>query len=239
MVDGGRPRETLRKIREFYPVALHGVSMSLGSVDGVDADYLRRLKALVDEVDPMVVSDHLCWTRTGGFNSHDLLPVPYTRDALDVVCDNLNRAQDALGRSLLVENPSSYVTFVEAEMHEWEFLADLCLRTGCGLLLDVNNVYVSACNHGFEAIDYVAGTPLQHVHQVHLAGHTRGSNLLIDTHDQPIADPVWDLFQTIIPKLSGAAVMIERDDNIPPLTDLLNELAIARSIAAEGCRLWA
>lgn len=239
MVPGGRPRDVLRRVREFHPVALHGVSMSVGSADGVDRDYLLRLRALADEIEPMVVSDHLCWTRLGAFNSHDLLPVPYTAEALDVVCDNIGRAQDVLGRTMLFENPSSYLAFTNAEMSEWEFLAEMCRRTGCDLLLDVNNIHVSAVNHGFDARRYIAGVPLERVRQIHLAGHTRGKELLIDTHDQPVPDPVWLLFAAVMETVSDVAVMIERDDNIPPLRALLDELAIARTIALEGIDAWA
>lgn len=239
MVPGGRPRDILRRVREFHPVALHGVSMSLGSADGVDRDYLLRLKRLADEIEPMFVSDHLSWTRTDGFNSHDLLPLPYTAEALDVVCANIDRAQDMLGRTLLIENPSSYVTFSISEMTEWEFIAAMCRRTGCDLLLDVNNIHVSASNHGFDVRDYVEGIPFDRVRQIHLAGHTQGHDLLIDTHDQPVPDPVWMLFALATERVVDIAVMIERDDNIPPLDELLNELTVARSIVAEGIAAWA
>lgn len=239
MVPGGRPREILRRVREFHPVALHGVSMSLGSAEGVDRDYLLRLRALVSEVEPFVVSDHLSWTRTGGFSSHDLLPLPYTSEALGVASDNIERAQDILGRSLLVENPSTYLSFAESEMTEWEFISALCDRTGCGLLLDVNNIYVSATNLGFNALDYVTAIPFDRVHQIHLAGHTQGHELLVDTHDQPVPDPVWTLFAQVMRRAGPVAVMIERDDNIPPLAELLDELAVARSIAEQGAVAWA
>ena len=152
MIPGGRPREVLRQARALHPVALHGVSMSIGSAEGVDPDYLRRLRLLVDDVEPFAVSDHLCWTRTGGFNSHDLLPLPYTAEALDIVCDNIDRAQEVLGRQMLIENPSSYVSFRHSDMSEWEFIAEMVRRSGCGLLLDVNNIFVSASNHGFDEI---------------------------------------------------------------------------------------
>ena len=234
MIPGGRPPDILRRVRGAYPVALHGVSMSLGTAGGVKDDYLRRLRALVDEIQPFVVSDHLCWTGTGGFNSHDLLPLPYTAEALDVVCANISRAQDALGRTMLVENPSSYVHFTASEMTEWEFLAEMCRRSGCDLLLDVNNIHVSAANHGFSAADYIAAVPMDRVRQIHLAGHTARGNLLIDTHDQPVPDPVWRIFADVMARASGVAVMIERDDNIPPLADLLAELDHARELASEA-----
>jgi uncharacterized protein len=230
MVDGGRPLDILRRVRDRHPVALHGVSMSVGSADGVDPDYLRRLRALADAIDPLFVSDHLSWSRIEGFNSHDLLPLPYTQEALGVVCDNVSRAQDALGRTMLIENPSSYVAFA-GEMTEWEFLAALCTRTGCGLLLDVNNIFVSANNHGFDAIAYLDGIPADRVRQIHLAGHSQGRDLLIDTHDKPVPPSVWSLYAAALARLGPVATMIERDDDIPPLADLLEELAVARGIA--------
>jgi uncharacterized protein (UPF0276 family) len=232
MVAGGRPRHILRKVRERHPVALHGVSLSVGSAHGIDADYLVRLRALVDEVEPLFVSDHLSWSRVPGFNSHDLLPLPYTAEALEVVCANLGRAQDALGRTMLIENPSSYLAFAQSEMTEWEFLKAVCDRTGCGLLLDVNNIHVSAVNHGFDPVAYVAGLPLDRVRQIHLAGHSRGERLLIDTHDKPVPPPVWALFAHVMDRVGPVAVMIERDDDIPPLGDLLEELDVARTVTS-------
>ncbi len=236
MVPGGRPRHILRQIRERHPVALHGVSMSVGSADGVDRTYLARLRTLVDEIEPMVVSDHLCWTRIEGFNSHDLLPLPYTEEALDIVCSNIGVAQDMLGRTMLIENPSSYVAFDDAPMSEWEFLDAMCERTGCGLLLDVNNIYVSATNHGFDARDYLAGIPADRVAQIHLAGHSQGQHLLIDTHDKPVPPPVWALYEAALARVGPVATMIERDDDIPPLAELLDELDVARGIARFDAR---
>ncbi|MET0308927.1 MAG: DUF692 domain-containing protein [Sphingomonas sp.] len=236
MVDGGKPRQVLRDVRARYPVALHGVSMSLGSADGLDGAYLARLRALVDEIEPLFVSDHLSWSRIEGFNSHDLLPLPYTNEALDLVAANIARAQDALGRAMLVENPSTYIDFAPADMTEWQFLDALCARTGCGLLLDVNNVFVSATNHGFDPIEYLDGIPADRVRQIHLAGHSQGAELLIDTHDQPVPPSVWDLYAHVLPRLGPVATMIERDDAIPPLADLLAELTMARQIGAAATR---
>jgi len=236
MVDGGKPRQILRDVRERYPVALHGVSMSIGSADGLDGAYLARLRALVDEIEPLFVSDHLSWSRVEGFNSHDLLPLPYTREALDVVCANIGRAQDALAREMLIENPSSYIDFAPADMSEWQFLDAVCARTGCGLLLDVNNVFVSATNHGFDPIAYLDGLPHGRVRQIHLAGHSQGRDLLIDTHDRAVPGSVWDLYAHVLPRLGPVATMIERDDDIPPLSDLLKELDVARRIARETHR---
>lgn len=191
-----------------------------------------RLKALVVAVDPLYVSDHLSWSRTGRFNAHDLLPLPYTDEALDVVCANIARAQDALGCALLFEHPSSYLAFADGSMTEWDFLARMCERTGCGLLLDVNNVYVSAANHGFDPFAYLDGMPAERVRQIHLAGHSQGESLLIDTHDRDVPDGVWALYAHAVARCGPVATMIERDADIPPLPDLLAELAIARRLGA-------
>lgn len=232
MIDGGRPRDVLRRVRERHAVALHGVSLSIGSADGLDRDYLRRLRALADEIEPLFVSDHLCWTRIEGFSSHDLLPLPYTEEALDLVCENIGLAQDMLGRTLLIENPSSYMTFAHSTLSEWQFLAAMCARTGCDLLLDVNNIYVSAMNHGFDALEYLDGVPADRVRQIHLAGHSQGKEMLIDTHDSPVAAPVWALYERALRHVGEVATMIERDDTIPPLAELLTELDMARAIDA-------
>jgi uncharacterized protein (UPF0276 family) len=205
MVEGGRPRDILRRVRARHPVALHGVSMSIGSVDGLDPDYLHRLRALADDIEPLFVSDHLSWSRIEGFNSHDLLPLPYTEEALGVVCANIGHAQDALGRTMLIENPSSYIAFA-GDMTEWEFLDAMCARTGC------------------------------RVRQIHLAGHSQGRDLLIDTHDRPVPASVWSLYEATLRYVGPVATMIERDDDIPPLAELLDELDMARSIAATRIR---
>jgi uncharacterized protein (UPF0276 family) len=230
MVDGGQPRHILRRVRERHPVVLHGVSMSIGSADGLRQDYLRRLRALADEIAPLYVSDHLSWSRIDGFNSHDLLPLPYTGEALDLVCANIDQAQDALGRSMLFENPSSYLQFPGA-MSEWEFMAEMCRRTGCGLLLDVNNVHVSAVNQGADPFASLAGVPLERVRQIHLAGHSRSGELLVDTHDAPVPDSVWALYAAARARCGPVATMVERDAAIPPLAELLAELEVARTLA--------
>lgn len=234
MVAGGRPLATLDRLRERYPMVMHGVSMSIGSADGVDLAYLHRLRTLTDRVRPAWVSDHLCWTGVHGRNTHDLLPLPYTEEALAVVCENIGLAQDVLERPLVIENPSSYLTFAVSEMSEWAFLSEMCARTGCALLLDVNNIHVSAVNHGFDAMAFLNGVPVDRVWQIHLAGHTPNGDLLIDTHDQPVPDPVWRLYDAACRRFGPVATMIERDDNIPPLEDLLAELDIARIVAAEA-----
>lgn len=234
MVDGGRPLATLDAIRERYPVAMHGVSMSIGSTAGLDRDYLDRLKLLADRVRPLWVSDHLCWTGFNGHNTHDLLPLPYSEEALDTVCANIAVAQDVLERPMLFENPSSYVQFADSGMTEWDFLAAMCDRTGCYLLLDVNNIYVSSRNHGFDAGSYLAAMPADRVRQIHLAGHSEGEAMLIDTHDSPVSANVWWLYQAARRRFGPVATMIERDDDIPPLVDLLAELDIARCHAAQS-----
>ncbi len=234
MVDGGRSLRILEQVRARHPVIIHGVSMSIGSAGGLDEGYLSKLKRLEQRIDPLWVSDHLCWTRTSAHNSHDLLPLPLTEEALQVVCDNIDRAQSYLGRPMLFENPSSYITFPEDEMAEWEFLSEMTRRTGCYLLLDVNNIYVSAQNHGFSADDYLAGLPLERVRQIHLAGHTPGE-IIIDTHDREVCDDVWALYAKAMAMIEQpVATMIERDDKIPPLPELLTELDCARSLARES-----
>lgn len=232
MGEGGRPLHTIDRIREIYPVAMHGVSMSVGSADGLNPEYLAKLKKLAQRVQPLWVSDHLCWTGIDGFNSHDLLPLPYTEEALEIAAKNINYAQDFLERPMLIENPSSYLTFADDALTEWEFLNELMARTGCYLLLDINNIYVSGTNHGFDPMVYLDAIPADRVRQIHLAGHSAGRDgLLIDTHDQPVPDPIWSLYAQVIDRFGDVAVMIERDDDIPPLEDLLAELEMARTFS--------
>ena len=238
MVDGGRPLAVLDRVRAAYPVAMHGVSLAIGAAQGLDPAYLAKLKLLADRIEPLWVSDHLCWTGVDGKNSHDLLPLPYTAEALDLVCTNIAVAQDALGRPLLFENPSSYLTFADDELTEWEFLGEMTRRTGCYLLLDVNNVYVSATNHGFDPRAFIDGIPAGRVRQIHLAGHAPG-DVLIDTHDRAVCDAVWQLYRHACARFGPLATMIERDDAIPPLAELLAELDQARAIAQATERLAA
>ena len=237
MIEGGRQLRILEEVRERHPVILHGVSMSIGSAGGLDDGYLARLKALAERIEPLWVSDHLCWTRTSAHNSHDLLPLPLTGEALDAVCANIDHAQNTLGRAMLFENPSSYLTFPEDEMTEWEFLSEMARRTGCYTLLDVNNIYVASRNHGFSAQDYLAGLPLDRVRQIHLAGHdpaTQDRPVIIDTHDREVCNPVWDLYAQAMQMIDQpVATMIERDEHIPPLVDLLTELDRARGAKLE------
>ncbi|WP_257543791.1 DUF692 domain-containing protein [Sphingopyxis sp. DBS4] len=232
MVPGGRPLAMLDRIRADYPMVMHGVSLSIGSDEPLDRAYLADLKALAERVEPLWISDHLCWTGIDAHNSHDLLPLPYDAPALQCVVDNIGRVQDFLGRRILIENPSSYVTFRSSDRSEWDFLADMAERADCLLLLDVNNIYVSARNHGFDPLDYLAGLPAGRIQQIHLAGHSDMGDYVIDTHDADVCDAVWNLYARAIAMFGPVATMIERDDNIPPLADVIAELDRARTVAA-------
>ncbi len=231
MVDGGKPLAILDRIRADYPMAMHGVSLSIGAIKGLDTDYLNRLKALEQRIEPMWVSDHLCWTGAHGRKLHDLMPLPFTNEAVKVVGRNVQQAQEALKRPLVLENVSSYLEFTTSEMNEWEFLTEICQTTGCKLLLDINNIYVSAFNHGFSPSDFINGVPVDSVIQFHLAGHQDNGNHLIDTHDHPVCNDVWDLYRQALKSFGDVPTMIERDDKIPPLPELLAELDIARTLA--------
>ena len=235
MVPGGKPLAMLDAIRERYPMVMHGVALSIGAVNGPDPAYLRRLAALARRVQPMWVSDHLCWTGVHGRPLHDLLPLPYSEEALRVVVRNVQRVQDALGRRILLENVSSYVEFTASRMNEWDFVCRVCEEADCDLLLDVNNIHVSAVNHGFDALTYLHHMPRRRVRQIHLAGHTDNGDHLVDTHDHPVAGAVWSLYRQALQILGPVPTMIERDDHIPPLDELMDELDVARGIAAEVC----
>ena len=232
MVKGGMPLYWLDRIRRDYPMALHGVSLSIGTTDPLDTAYLDGLKVLADRVQPMWVSDHLCFTGHGGLNMHDLLPLPYTEEALDHVAERVRRVQDHLGRRLVLENVSSYVTYAASELTEWDFIAALSERADCDILLDVNNVYVSAFNHEFDALAFLRAMPRARVRQLHLAGHTHKGSHIIDTHDHPIVPDVWELYAEAVKLFPGVPTMIERDADIPPYAELLAELDQARGIAA-------
>ena len=236
LVDGGKPLHFLDRIREHYPMVMHGVSLSIGSSDPLDLDYLAGLKRLAGRIQPEWISDHLCWTGIDGRNLHDLLPLPYTEEAIAHVAGRVSRVQDYLGRRILLENVSSYVTYTDSRVPEWEFLTAVAERADCWILLDVNNVHVSAHNHGFDALDYLGGVPSERVRQIHLAGHSHNGSLLIDTHDHPVPDPVWELYVEAIARLGPVSTMIERDDDIPPLAVLLDELARARALATSTDR---
>lgn len=216
MDSGGRPGHVLRRIAERYRVVLHGVSMSIGSSSPLDFDYLRRLKALAHAVRAAWVSDHLCWTGVQGVNSHDLLPLPLTEEALGHVIARVRTVQDVLERPLILENPSSYIRFAHATMTEPAFLRQLCEETGCGLLLDVNNVFVSCFNDGSDPLDYLAAYPFERVVQMHLAGHQHCGSHIIDTHDQPVCADVWELFRIAWQRTGGVSTLLEWDGNIPP-----------------------
>ena len=233
MVNGGKPKHYLHTIRESYPMVMHGVSLSIGSTDPLNTIYLKQLKVLVNELQPEWISDHLCWTGAHQVNSHDLLPMPYNNEALSHIVDRVSEVQDYLGQPILMENVSSYITYVESEMTEWEFLNEVAKRSGCNILLDINNIYVSARNHNFSTQDYLNGISKEKVRQFHLAGHTDYGDYVIDTHDHPVADPVWALYKDALKRFGMISTMIERDDNIPPLNDLLAELEVAKRIAKE------
>jgi uncharacterized protein (UPF0276 family) len=228
LVPGGKPLAHLDAIRRDVPMVMHGVSLSIGSADPLDARYLKELKALADRIEPAWISDHLCWTGVDHHNLHDLLPLPYTEAALRHVAERVLRVQEALGRRLLLENVSSYVGWAADEMSEWQFIAELAKRADCELLLDVNNVFVSAVNHGFEPEAFIDAMPAERVRQIHLAGHETTDEGLVDTHDHPVCEEVWALYRHTIARLGPVPTMIERDDNIPPLAELIEELARAR-----------
>jgi uncharacterized protein (UPF0276 family) len=231
LVDGGKPLYYLQRILERYPVVMHGVSLSVGSSGALNLAYLQRVKKLADWVKPVWVSDHLCWTAVNGINLHDLLPLPYIEKNIQLVVEHINQVQDYLGRQILIENVSSYLTYRQSEMTEWEFLAEITERSDCYILLDVNNIFVSAFNHDFLAEDYLRGIPRERVKQIHLAGHSHQGNYIIDTHDAPVAQPVWDLYARALHYFGNVSTMIERDDNIPALAELVAEVNQARLIA--------
>ncbi len=234
MVPGGKPLHYLDAIRRDYPMVMHGVSLSIGSTDPLDRGYLAALKALASRVDPAWISDHLCWTGVDHQNLHDLLPMPYTEAALRHLTERIDQVQDHLGRQILLENVSSYVAFANDELPEWDFLSELAQRADCLLLLDVNNVYVSSVNHGFDPRRFIDRLPGDRVRQIHLAGHEDHGDYLVDTHDHPVCNAVWDLYAYAVERLGQVPTMIERDDNIPALPELLAELDQARAIASRA-----
>jgi uncharacterized protein len=230
LVPGGKPLHYLMRIRERYPVAMHGVSLSIGSTAPLDLDYLRQLKELAARVQPAWISDHLCWTGVAGRNTHDLLPLPYTQEALANTVERVRQVQDVLGQRILLENVSSYVAFRDSRLTEWEFLTEIAARADCRILLDVNNIYVSSVNHEFDPLEYLAAIPPERVQQIHLAGHENHGAYLIDTHDHPVPDRVWELYAMAVRRFGRVSTMIERDDHIPPLAELSAELAQARAL---------
>lgn len=233
MVPGGKPLAMLDAVLERYPVAMHGVSLSIGSTDGLDLQYLADLKQLARRAQPLWISDHLCWTGVAGRNAHDLLPLPYSEEALRLVVRHVGQVQDALSQRILLENVSSYLEYRSADMSEWEFLRRVAEEADCLLLLDVNNIYVSSINHGFDARAFMRHLPAERVQQIHLAGHSDHGDYIVDTHDHPVAEPVWALYREACLLFGEVATMIERDDHIPALAELVAELDRARAIAAE------
>lgn len=220
MVPGGKPLDYLDKIRTDYPMVMHGVSLSIGSTDPLDPDYLKSLKQLIQRVQPHWISDHLCWTGVNGTNSHDLLPLPYNEATVAHIVDRVGQVQDILGRRILLENLSSYVTYKSSEMTEWDFINEISRRADCHILLDLNNIYVSAHNHQFDPVDYLNGIDVDRVMQFHLAGHSYNGEMIIDTHDHDVCDPVWALYATSLKRFGAVSTMIERDDDIPEFTQL-------------------
>lgn len=239
MIRGGRPLRILEQARRVAPVVLHGVSLSIGSTDPLADDYLDDLVALAERVEPAWISDHLCWGSVGGHYAHDLLPLPYTEEALAHVARRIDRVQERLGRQILIENVSSYLTYVQSAMPEWEFLSEIARRSDCGVLLDVNNVYVSAVNHGFDPSAYIAGIPPARVGQVHVAGHTDEGTHLLDTHDAPVRAEVWDLYRQVVARVGRVSTLVEWDEHIPSWSVLVAEAERARSVEREVLALHA
>lgn len=233
LVPGGKRLHYLDAIREIYPVVMHGVSLSIGSCDPLDWDYLKQLKELANRVKPAWISDHICWTGVNGTQIHDLMPLPFTEEAVRHVAERVKQVQDYLGCRILLENVSSYVTYNSSAMTEWEFMTAVAEEANSLILLDINNVYVSAFNHHFDPLDYLRGIPVNRVQQFHLAGHCNLGTHIIDTHDHDIIDKVWDLYRFAVKHYGYVSTMIERDDNLPPIAELLLELQQARTIAEE------
>jgi len=233
MAAGGRPIAVLEKVRRDSPVALHGVSLSIGSTDPLSAAYLADLARLVERIEPALVTDHLCWGSHRGRYVHDLLPLPYTEEALAHVAARVAAVQELLGRQILLENPSTYVGYRDSTLTEWEFLAELCRRADCGILLDVNNVYVSARNLGFDPLDYLDGIPPERVGQFHLAGHSDRGRYLFDSHHAPVPLPVWQLYREALRRFGRVPTLVEWDDCIPPLEDVVAQSRQAAAIEAE------
>lgn len=235
---GGSSVRTLEAIRREYPVSLHGVGLSLGSADGLDAKHLERIREVVRRIEPGLVSEHLSWSVVDGTYLADLLPLPMTEEALAVVCRHVDQTQDVLQRRILIENPSSYLRYKHSTIPEWDFLAAVALRTGCGVLCDVNNIYVSACNHGWDAADYLAALPAQAIGEIHLAGHTLkrlddGQALRIDDHGSRVAPEVWTLYAQALARFGPVPTLVEWDTNLPPLDVLLGEAAKAAALLTE------
>ncbi|MFN0317105.1 MAG: DUF692 domain-containing protein [Burkholderiales bacterium] len=231
--EGGQPHFFLGRSRENYPLSLHGVGLGLGSASPVDPVHLKKLKGLIERYDPFAVSDHICWEAASGRHLNDLLPLPYTEEALTHVSQRVVQVQEMLGRQILVENVSSYLRFTHSTIPEWEFVAEISRRSGCGLLFDVNNLYVNAVNHGFDAHEYIAAIPGEAVREIHLAGFDASGPCLIDTHGTPVSDAVWDLYRATIRRMGPKPTLIEWDTDLPPLTTLLAQATRAQIILKE------
>lgn len=231
---GGRPLAVLEKVRRDRPVVLHGVGLSIGAVAPFEPKYLDQWKELITRIEPAMVSDHLCWGAHGGRYVHDLLPMPFTEEALKHTVERVQHVQEFLGRQILMENVSSYLTYPSSTMTEWEFLSEVARRADCGILLDINNIYVSAKNHGFSADAYLAGVPSERVAQYHLAGHWDRGDILIDTHEGHVSDPVWDLYRKAVRRFGDVATLIEWDEGVPELDVLLAESTKAAQVEAEA-----
>ena len=229
----GRPRFVLDRIAEQYPVVMHGVSLSIGSTDPLNFDYLKKLKTLADRISPVWISDHVCWTGIAGLNTHDLLPLPLTEETLNHIVGRIRIVQDFLERPLVLENPSTYLEFAASTIDEWDFLAQMAVDADCGLLLDVNNVYVCSRNHGWDPVNYIQSIPAERIVQFHLAGHQDHGTHVIDTHDSAVVEQVWKLYATAHQHTGGVSTLLEWDANIPPFADLLNEVAKARNFMCE------
>ncbi len=231
LVPGGRPIYYLNRVRERYPIVMHGVSLSIGGIDPLDRDYLQQVRNLADRIQPAWISDHFCWTGAHGINLHDLLPIPYTEESIKHLVSRISQVQDFLGRQILLENVSTYVTYAQSTMTEWEFITAVSEQADCNLLLDINNIFVSSFNHHFDPVEFIKGVPAHRVKQFHLAGHTNCGTHIVDTHDEPIIPDVWSLYEVALKHFGPVSTLIERDDNIPPLEELLLELNQARSLA--------
>ena len=233
MSSGGRPLAVLEKVRRDVPVVLHGVALSIGSTDPLSATYLANLRNLAARIEPAWVSDHLCWGSHGGRYGHDLWPLPYTEETVDHVVRRVRTVQDVLKRQILLENVSSYISFESSTMTEWEFLAAIADQADCGILLDVNNIFVSARNHGFDPSHYIEGIPSERVGQFHLAGHTDKGRYLLDSHDAPVPEGVWELYRAAVRRFGRVSSLLEWDDHIPELEVLADESRRAARIEGE------
>lgn len=235
MGDGGHPHRTLDRVRQDFPISLHGVCMSIGGPKPISEDHLTRFKTLVDRYQPALVSEHLAWSTHDDIFMNDLLPLPYTKETLDHVCDHVSHMQDVIGRQMLLENPATYVLFDNSTISETDFMREIVKRTGCGLLLDINNVFVSATNHKFSALEYLDEFPVEHVGEIHLAGHTEqeddeGALLLIDSHNRPVSDPVWQLYEDVIEQAGPIPTLVEWDSDLPEWPVLRSEAGNAHKI---------